>query len=517
MNKTANKKGPVILVPKDISFIFPFGYAYLAGYLIEKGEEVKILFRPNNPSDFKKFVRQIIDLKPVLVGFGTIYPDLYPIKELVGLLNKAGRNFPVVVGGQMVTPTPDFAVEITGADFGVIGEGEIILYELVKALRQDQDVHQVKGIIINENGKLFSTGPGDFIKNMSKLPKIPYDLFPSDKWLNIGRYYVGKAQPHWRYNDKVVAIHGGRGCPFNCNFCYHHSLPRYRSIDDMFEGVEMLIEKYNANMLYFADDLVLATPTRAKELTEAIRRLGRKIEYSVSCRFDILDRLSDEMLREMKETGCRIMGLGIESGSPRMLGIIDKRITPEQIIRGMRRLKDAGILSSVSIMVGQYTETPEDVQKSMDLMLETLKYDKNAFYAFSITTPFPGTQLYGIALEKKIIKDHLDFYRKFNSEKGIGGLSVNLSAMSDEEVVAMHQKIKNAYLKRKRELVGRKVIAAEAVRYFTYRVYNKIARRIIDRLPAGQPFALIKKIYHESHNAIQFLFDKLRLYLLDVK
>ena len=517
MIKTANKNGPVILIPKDVSFIFPFGYAYLAGYLIKKGEKVVILFRPNKSSDFKKFVEQIIEMKPALVGFGTIYPDLYPIKELIGLLNKAGRNFPVVIGGQMVTPTPEFAVKITGADFGVIGEGEIILDKLVKALHQDKDAHQVKGLVINENGMISFTGQGDFIKDMSKLPKIPYDLFPSNKWLNIGRYYVGKAQPHWRYNDKVIAIHGGRGCPFNCNFCYHHSMPRYRSINDMFEGVKELIEKYNANMLYFADDLVLATPTRAKELTRAIRQLGKKIEYSVSCRFDILDRLSDEMLCEMKKTGCRIFGLGIESGSQRILDIIDKRITTEQIIKGMRRLKDVGILPSVSIMVGQYTETLEDVQKSIDLMLETLAYDKNAFYAFTITTPFPGTQLYGIALEKKIIKDHLDFYKKFDSEKGIIGLSVNLSAMSNEEVIAMHKKIKSVYLKRKRELIGKKVVAVEVIRYFVYRVYNKIAKKLVDRLPEKQPFKLIKKIYHESHNAVQFLFDKLRLYLLDVK
>ena len=517
MNKTSNKKGSVVLISKDVSYTFPFGYAYLAGYLIERGEEVVVLFRPDNSRDFKKFVQQIIDLKPVLVGFGTLYPDLYPVKELVELLNKADRNFPIVIGGQMVTPTPEFAMKITGADFGVIGEGEIILDELVKALRQDKNVRDVKGLAINENGAISFTGPGGFIKDMSKLPKIPYDLFPSSKWLNIGRYYVGKAQPHWRYNDKVIAIHGGRGCPFNCNFCYHHSLPRYRSMDDMFEEAKMLIEKYDADMVYFGDDLVLATPTRAKELVQAVRQLGKKIEYSVSCRFDILDRLSDEILREMKETGCRIMGLGIESGSQTILDIIDKRITTEQIIRGMRRLKDIGILPSVSIMVGQYTETLEDVQKSIDLMLETLNYNKNVIYTFTITTPFPGTNLYGIALEKKIIKDHLDFYKKFDSEKGTGGLSVNLSAMTDEEVVAMHRKIKTVYLQRKRELVGKKAVAVEATRYFIYRVYNKIAKKLVDKLPEKQPFKLIKKIYHQSHNAVQLLFDKLRLYLLDVK
>lgn len=512
-----NKNGPVVLISKDVVFTFPFGYAYLAGYLIEKKENVIVLFRPDKSSDFKKFVQEIINLKPLLVGFGTLYPDLYPIKELIELLNQAGRNFPIVVGGQMVTPTPEFAMAITKADFGVIGEGEIILHELVRALRENKNAREVKGIIINENGNLVFTGPGDFIKDLSKLPKIPYDLFPSSKWLNIGRYYAAKAQPHWRYNDKVVAIHGGRGCPFDCNFCYHHSLPRYRSIDDMFKEMKKLIEKYDANMLYFGDDLVLASPARAKELMQAITRLGKKVEYSVSCRFDILDRLDDELLREMKKTGCRIMGLGVESGSQRILDIIDKRITVEQIIKGLRRLKNAGILPTVSIMVGQHTETLDDVQKSINLMLETLKYDKNINYAFTITTPFPGTKLYNIALEKKIIKDHLDFYKKFDSEKEINGLSVNLSAMSDEEVVAMHKKIKTIYLHEKKKLIGKKVWIIEATRYFIYRVYKKIAKIIIDKLPEKYPFIIVKKIYHNSHNTTQLLLDKLRLYLLDIK
>ena len=302
-----------------------------------------------------------------------------------------------------------------------------------------------------------------------------------------------------------------------CNFCYHHSMPRYRSIKEMIDEADWLIKKYNANMLYFGDDLVIASPVRAKELVEAINKLDKKVEYSISCRFDILERIDDDLLREMKKSGCRIMGLGIESGSQRILDIIDKRITPEQIKKGLRRLKDVGILPTVSIMVGQYTETLEDVQKSIDLMLETVKYNKNINYAFTIATPFPGTKLYKIALEKKIIKNHYDFYKKFDADKEINGVSVNLSSMSDEEVVAMHKKIKTAYLREKKGSIGKKVVIVENVRYFIYRVYKKIDKIIIDKIPGRSPFSITKKIYHESHNAVQSLLDKLRLYLLDVK
>jgi anaerobic magnesium-protoporphyrin IX monomethyl ester cyclase len=512
-----NKNGPIILVTKDVIYTFPFGYAYLGSYLLEKGEKVSILFRPAKRNAYKDFAKELISMKPLLVGFGTLYPDLYEVKELIKLLNEEGRDFPIVIGGQMVTPTPEFAVEITGADIGVIGEGEIILYELVKALREEKDFYSVKGLAINNGRDITLTGQGEFIAELSNLPTLHYDLIPEEKWLKIGQFYAGLKQPHWRYNDRVLAIHGGRGCPFNCNFCYHGSRPRYRKIEEMFEGIDDLIEKYDVNMLYFGDDLVLASPIRARELISAIKGLKRKIDFSVSCRFDILNRIDNELLNEMKQAGCRIMGLGVESGSQRILDIIDKRITVEQIIKGLKRLKDAGILPTVSIMVGQYTETLDDVRQSMDLMLKTVRYDKNLNYAFTICTPFPGTKLYAIALEKGFINDHYDFYHRFDPDKEISGLSVNLSAMTDDEIIAMYKKLNEAYGEEKNKLIGGHINAVENLRYFSHRVNNKLNKILFDRLPESFIFKAIKITYKKLYFSFQAGLDTIRLYLLGVK
>lgn len=516
MLKSKNTNGPIVLISKEISFAFPFSYAYLAGYLVQQGEKnVKILFRPEQRSPYdRKFIKKIIALKPLLVGFGSLYPDLYMVRELIKILKEEKCNFPIVIGGQMVTPTPEFAVEITEADYGVTGEGEITLYKLVSALRKQKIPSSVKGLVIRDGKNITLTGPGEYIEDLSKLPPIPYDLFPSENWLHVGRFYANRAQPHWHFNDRVVAIHGGRGCPFNCNFCYHHSRPRYRAISDMMAEADKLIKQYNANMLYFGDDLVLSSPDRAKELTKLIAKLHRPVEYSISCRFDILDRMDDELLHEMKRTGCRIMGLGVESGSQRILDIMHKKITVEQIITGMRRLKNAGILPSVSIMVGQLTETAEDVQKSMDLMLKTLKYNKNINYAFTITTPFPGTELYDIAFQKGILKEHRDFYRKFDINKQFSGVSVNLSNMSDAKVGEMHKKLKTAYEIEKRKQIGKTVAEIEKWRRRGYGLYKKTNRMFFDKFPDNQMLVLIKKPYTWIHELIQIILDKWRLHLL---
>jgi len=181
------KKGPVVLVSREIAFTFPISYAYLAGYLRKMGEDVRIVFRH---SDQKKLVEQIMDLDPVLVGFGNLYPELKEIGNIISSLDKAGCKFPVVIGGQMVSPIPEFAVQVTGADFGVIGEGEMVLYQLVTALREGKNVSRVAGLVIRYDNKTISTGPGEYIKDLSKLPAIPYDLFPQDQWLPIGRWYA---------------------------------------------------------------------------------------------------------------------------------------------------------------------------------------------------------------------------------------------------------------------------------------------------------------------------------------
>ena len=319
MISRGNPDGPVLLVCKDIEYAFPFGMAYLAGYLREHGEDVKILFRPENTGHFHEFAKEILKLSPLLVGFGSLYPDLYAIRRIVGILDGMKRSFPVAVGGQMVSPIPEFAVTITGADLGVIGEGEIILHELVKTLRRGGDLSQVSGLAIRDGEKVCLTGQGKYIENLSLLPGIPYELFPPEKWLPVGRFYTRAPQPHWRFHDKVISIHGGRGCPLSCNFCYHSNKPRYRKIPEMMTEASEMLERFDANMLYFGDDLVIPTPVRAKELANAVGRLGRNVEYSVSCHFDVLDRIDDSLLRDMKRSGCRIMGLGVESGSQRIL------------------------------------------------------------------------------------------------------------------------------------------------------------------------------------------------------
>lgn len=499
---------------RDIAFTFPLSYAYLAGYLKEKGEEVTLLFKNKSPAEL---VQEIMALNPLIVGFGSLYPELKEIKEFIEMLDAEGRGFPVVIGGQMVSPTPEFSMEITGADFGVIGEGEITLYQLVTLLRKGESPSFLKGLAYRDGGKIVSNGIGDYIEDLAVLPAIPYELFPPEKWLEIGRWYTENVpQPHWRYRDRVINVHGGRGCPFKCNFCYHHSKPRYRPIDIMLKEALYALKRFNANMLYFSDDLVLATPKRARELVEELRKINRKIEYSISARFDCLERIDNELLQEMKDTGCRIMGLGIESGSDRILRIIGKNTTSEKILFQLERLKKVGILPTVSIMIGQDTETSEDVEASIDLVRKSIRCNPNIQYNFTITTPFPGSILYSKIFKEGLLKSDREFYDRYFSvshKSHDWAQVVNLSGMSDEKIHEMYRKIWKAYTKEKLNTTGNQIIINGYAHKILGRINKILVKRIFNRFPENQIMGKILQLYSFIYDDIHLRLEKRTLRL----
>jgi radical SAM superfamily enzyme YgiQ (UPF0313 family) len=282
----------------------------------------------------------------------------------------------------------------------------------------------------------------------------------------------------------------------------------------MITEAEDMLSRFDANMLYFGDDLVLASPRRARELVEALEALSRPVEYSVSCRFDILSRMDDSLLRDMKRTGCRIMGLGIESGSQRILDVMNKKITVEQIRDGLHRLKKAGILPTVSMMVGQLTETHKDVKASMDLMKEMVRSNKYAQFAFTITTPFPGTDLYNLALQKGMLKDHEDFFRRFNPKLEMGKVIVNFSQMTDEEVMKHRLQLDVIHGQESRKAKGRLVCWVEKLRRVLGAYDSRIRQRLSPGLQANSLARIILCPYSFFYNLVQVSLDhwRLRLY-----
>jgi len=281
----------------------------------------------------------------------------------------------------------------------------------------------------------------------------------------------------------------------------------------MLTEAKKAFECFKGNMLYFSDDLVLATPKRARELVDGLRKFGRPLEYSVSARFDILNRLDDNLLADMKETGCRIMGLGIESGSDRILKIIGKNCTSTQILHNLRRLKQVGILPTVSIMVGQFDETKDDVEASIRLMLESVRDNPNIQYAFTITTPFPGSPLYQHIMKNGLLRGDEEFFKKYFSGHSGWNMVVNLSRMSDEEVWNMYNKITVLYCKEQKKVMSQSVKVISIIRKVWRRFNQLVESRFIPWLFKQGKFGIALKVYRLIQDTISYWLENIELKL----
>ena len=205
------------------------------------------------------------------------------------------------------------------------------------------------------------------------------------------------------------------------------------------------------------------------------------------------------------------MGLGIESGSDRILKLIGKNCTAETILNQLERLKNVGILPTVSIMVGQHTETKEDVMKSIELMIKSVRSNPNIQYAFSITTPFPGSPLYEHIFRERYLKDHQEFYDRYFSNQGDWFQVVNLSKMSDNEVIRMHKKIRKEYRREKINALGLTVFMIGSLQIVLGIIKRQFANKIFSLFPQNPFFIKITKAYNMIHDSVIQILENYRL------
>jgi radical SAM superfamily enzyme YgiQ (UPF0313 family) len=211
------------------------------------------------------------------------------------------------------------------------------------------------------------------------------------------------------------------------------------------------------------------------------------------------------------------MGLGIESGSDRILKIIGKNATADVISDGLERLRRAGILPTVSIMVRQYTETVDDVEMSIALMRNAVRSNPNIQFAFTIATPFPGSQLYRMIFEKGLLKDDLEFFNKYSASPGDFKAVVNLSAMSDAEMKRMYEKMCCVCQKEKTRVLSRNTVFVERTIQSFAQAHEWFLAKVSG---AGRRWPFFRRIYITElskwcesvvYTACQMLLEKMQV------
>ncbi len=371
----------------------PLSLIAVATFPFYEGYKIKIIDQ-HIDKKWEDTLKASLKDKPLLVGVTSMTgSQLQGAIKASKLVKKYNPSVPVVWGGVHSTLFTKQTIINDFIDIIVKGEGEKTFQELVHALESKSDLSKVIGIVYKKNGKIIDTGFREFL-DLNTLPIPPYQL------INV-RDYVHT----YFYEKEVVEIETSRGCPFSCAFCYNKvfnkRIWRAKNAEKTFELMMFLYENYNINSILIIDDSFFISVPRVNKLAKLIKNSPVDFKWGFQGRLQGILKMTKSELETLVESGCKFLQFGVESGSPRILKLINKKITIEEVIRANRILANYPEMASFyNFIVGFPTETKEDMMMTVDLAWRLIEENPSAHIGtIHIYKEYPGTPLYEKALE----------------------------------------------------------------------------------------------------------------------
>lgn len=376
----------------------PLGLMYIAALLRGNGYTVKII-DVNMDGDVEKNMQQlpedIKNIHPKWVGISAMTRQIKGAVKIAQMVKKVDPSIPVVAGGVHVSELPQEVLSVESIDFVVYGEGEMTMLDLINGKPPDT----INGLGFKKNGEFVINPRRPLIEDLDTLPPPAWDLLP------IKKIFKGNVSGNIGYsqNEMTGVILSSRGCPYRCIFCDSSSVFarrfRSRSAENVVYEIEMLRSEYSINHFDFVDDTITVEKERIFELCNLIIKKRLDVKWSCNARVNTINK---DMLVKMKEGGCIRLDFGVESGDPVVLKNIGKNISLDQVKTAFQLCKEVGIKTLAFLMVGNLGEDMESIKKTLALAKEI----DSDYYAYSITTPYPGTELYQIGIKNNWIKIH---------------------------------------------------------------------------------------------------------------
>lgn len=362
----------------------PLGLAYLGAYLRLKGQEVQVLDADVERLKVAEVILRIKKINPDILGLSAVTPNFSEAVKIAKLVKKF-KNPPIIIlGGPHVSAIPK-AVKMPCFDFGVLGEGEETLTELVSKIENNQkDFNLVRGLAYLAGRQLIINAPRPYFKNLDLLPFPAWDLLPP-----ATKYHP---TPGMYKNLPMMSIMTSRGCPFQCLFCNRSvfgNTYRARSPKNVVDEIETLLKREIREIKIY-DDTFNLDPKRVIGICQEIARRKLKFTWSCLCRANFIER---KMLTFMKKTGCWQISLGIESGNDEVLKAVCKNETTAMIKKAVELIHESGIEARGFFILGLPKETEKTMQETINFA-KTLKLEMANFYHL---IPFPGTEIYKYA------------------------------------------------------------------------------------------------------------------------
>lgn len=421
----------------------PTDLMYMAAIAEGCGYEAKIKDYSQGGDFFNDLLEFAPDYLVANVSIPTFKSDMEALKKAKELHPHVKT---VVKGAPFLTYNTNVTYEHPYIDYVIVGEAEYTLRDILSGVPDNE----ILGICYSDdNHQPIKNEPRPFIENLDDLP-LP------------ARHLVDNSIYKRPDNGKVQAvIKVSRGCPYHCFFCLATPISgvnvRKRSAENIIAEIKECVEKYKITNFIFWSDIFNIDRDWTIDLCKKIIDSGLKITWSSNTRANTMD---DEMAAWMYKAGCRLVSIGVESGSQMMLDNIGKKITLDDIRNTVKILKKNKIRIYNYFVIGLPWETEETVEETIKFAIEL---DSN-FISFYTANPLPGTNYFAYAMMNKLVTGELDFTNSYYEPV------VRAHKLSKERIFELHkQAIKRFYLRPKfiiKTLFGLRSFA-EFKNYFT--------------------------------------------------
>ena len=377
---------------QQISYSIPYGVSIIASVAKNAGLEVQILSANSNETDCQFIARLVEEVEKQsidVVALGGHSIHYSRLKILLSAVKNSGVI--TVLGGIIVDSLPEIVAVSIGADYYVYGEGEYTFIELIQSLQSGTGINDVRGLIyLNESGELIKTEPRECVNDLNELPFIDGDLCHFDRTLQ---------------NCSTIHMEFSRSCPFNCTFCYKISGSQYRvkRVDRFFNELDYYVKKYGEKIksIYLIDEALSINKTRLLEFCN--RAADYRLNWEMYLRADVLD---EECVIALKQLGMKQLFIGLESASNKVLTSMKKDVSIEQIENVFTLATKYDLVITAKLIIGDKEDDLNTIKESESFYFSHI-YKHNVY--IDLLRVYPGSFLYNYAVDRRIIKNELEF------------------------------------------------------------------------------------------------------------
>jgi len=451
MNKVVLIKSASVYSPGRVGSVSntpPVGLAYIAAVLKEAGIPLQVIDafgeNPDQITNMQEFIVQGLTNEQVnarisadaeIIGFSCMFSnEWYYLKRLITLVKEHFPNAMTVLGGEHATALAEYCLlSCNSLDCVICGEGEYALLKLAQTFQRNNSVlGQIPGAVYRDTDESIKRAslPAR-IEHLDALPLPAWELFPITNYLERGLATITKK------GQRVIPILASRGCPYSCKFCSKTMMygTRYfiRSVESVIREIDWLLQKYQITGFELQDLTFVTKKSWIKDFCAKL--IDRKLNLIWNVPTTRSESIDEDVVALLRQSGCTNLCLTPDSGSPRMIAKINKKVDLDRVFKTVKCLLKGKIILKVNLLIGFPEEKHADIWRSLwyGVKLAFQGVPSVLFYHF---VPYPGSAYFTELLNKRKIPplgEEFDRYlisNVYNELRVIKSYSDNISDRS---------------------------------------------------------------------------------------